>query len=183
MPPVHNNYPYSYAHAYPQIFSYNTPNTYQPPERDYSGISYLSNNPDVDDDESEIEERTRGSGKKKLSMEYIEQKSRRSVTFSKRKKGIMKKAFELNLLTGSQILLLVASESGHVYTFATPKLKPMITEHEHLIQKYLNTPEVEDHTDYYSENDRNSATMQKYKDEDFQSQDGTSFGGYPREKR
>jgi len=29
-------------------------------------------------------------------------------------------------LTGTQVLLLVASETGHVYAFATSKLKPMI---------------------------------------------------------
>jgi pheromone receptor transcription factor len=39
----------------------------------------------------------------------------------------MKKAYELSTLTGTQVLLLVASETGHVYTFATSKLQPMIT--------------------------------------------------------
>ena len=31
------------------------------------------------------------------------------------------------MLTGTQVMLLVASETGHVYTFATKKLQPMIT--------------------------------------------------------
>lgn len=88
----------------------------------------------------ETEKKTRKTGRKKISMEYIQGKNKRSVTFSKRKKGIMKKAYELNVLTGTQILLLVASESGHVYTFATPKLKPIISNHERLIQQCLNTP-------------------------------------------
>ncbi|KAG7267215.1 hypothetical protein CRUP_007338 [Coryphaenoides rupestris] len=39
----------------------------------------------------------------------------------------MKLAYELSTLTGTQVLLLVASETGHVYTFATRKLQPMIT--------------------------------------------------------
>lgn len=40
-------------------------------------------------------------------------------------------------------MLLVASETGHVYTFATKKLQPMITSDsgKSLIQKCLNTPE------------------------------------------
>ncbi len=38
----------------------------------------------------------------------------------------MKKAHELATLTGTQVLLLVASETGHVYAFATGKLKPLI---------------------------------------------------------
>lgn len=37
------------------------------------------------------------------------------------------KAYELSVLTGTQVMLLVASETGHVYTFATKKLQPMIT--------------------------------------------------------
>jgi hypothetical protein len=40
--------------------------------------------------------------------------------------------------------LLVASETGNVYTFATPKLQPLITKPEGktLIQQCLNPPEV-----------------------------------------
>merc|ERR1719458_626451 len=60
-------------------------------------------------------------------MEFIDNKLRRYTTFSKRKTGIMKKAYELSTLTGTQVMLLVASETGHVYTFATRKLQPMIT--------------------------------------------------------
>jgi len=56
----------------------------------------------------------------------------------------MKKAYELATLTGTQVLLLVASETGHVYTFATPKLQPLITKPEgkNLIQACLNAPDV-----------------------------------------
>ncbi|ADM11930.1 MADS domain-containing protein [Encephalitozoon intestinalis ATCC 50506] len=85
--------------------------------------------------------RGKSHGKKKIKLEYISGKNKRSVCFSKRKRGIMKKAYELNILTGTEILLLVASESGHVFTFATDKLKPIITEHEDIIQNCLNRPE------------------------------------------
>jgi len=55
----------------------------------------------------------------------------------------MKKAYELTTLTGTQALLLVASETGHVYTFATPKLQPFVTlpEGKNLIQTCLNAPD------------------------------------------
>ena len=66
-------------------------------------------------------------GRVKIKMEFIENKIRRYTTFSKRKTGIMKKAYELSTLTGTQVMLLVASETGHVYTYATEKLQPMIT--------------------------------------------------------
>ena len=83
-------------------------------------------------------------GRRKIKIELIEDKSRRHITFSKRKLGIMKKAWELATLTGTQVLLLVASETGHVYTFATPKLQPLITKPEgkNLIQACLNAPDA-----------------------------------------
>lgn len=95
-----------------------------------------------DFEQSEIEERPerKRNGRRKINIEYIKEKSRRHITFSKRKAGIMKKAYELSTLTGTQVLLLVASETGHVYTFATPKLQPIITQNEgkNLIQNCLN---------------------------------------------
>lgn len=125
---------------------------------------------DVDKETSSDEEKKiKKTGRKKISMEYIEGKNKRSVTFSKRKKGIMKKAYELNVLTGTQILLLVASESGHVYTFATPKLKPIISNHERLIQQCLNTPtspeeRVKQPFKYSKEEDKKDKYYQGYGD-------------------
>lgn len=42
-------------------------------------------------DESETEKPARRSGRRKIKIEYIEDKNRRHITFSKRKAGIMKK--------------------------------------------------------------------------------------------
>ncbi|XP_063933547.1 serum response factor homolog A-like [Zophobas morio] len=96
----------------------------------------------MSDSDSPVMRKSTG-GRRKIPIEFIEDKSRRTITFSKRKAGIMKKAFELSTLTGTQVLLLVASETGHVYTFATPKLQPMITKPEgkNLIQSCLNAPD------------------------------------------
>ena len=43
-----------------------------------------------------------------------------------------------------QVMLMVASETGHVYTFATPKLQPMITSDagKALIQTCLHQPDM-----------------------------------------
>ncbi|KAI9283429.1 hypothetical protein BC943DRAFT_255946, partial [Umbelopsis sp. AD052] len=78
--------------------------------------------------------------RRKIKIEYIGDKSRRQITFSKRKAGIMKKAYELATLTGTQVFLLVVSETGLVYTFATSKLQPLVTKGEGkgLIQACLN---------------------------------------------
>lgn len=94
-------------------------------------------------EDSETEKPARRSGRRKIKIEYIEDKNRRHITFSKRKAGIMKKAYELSTLTGTQVLLLVVSETGLVYTFTTVKLQPIVTKPEgkNLIQACLNAPD------------------------------------------
>ena len=70
-----------------------------------------SMNPGDEDDDEEDEEagaqpakRKRGGhGRRKIEIEYIEDKIRRHITFSKRKAGISKKAYELSRLTGAQV--------------------------------------------------------------------------------
>ncbi|XP_033629884.1 serum response factor-like [Asterias rubens] len=99
-------------------------------------------------------------GRVKIKMEFIENKLRRYTTFSKRKTGIMKKAYELSTLTGTQVMLLVASETGHVYTFATRKLQPMITSEsgKALIQTCLNSPDPATAAHHHNPDQRMSAT-------------------------
>ncbi|KAK4999334.1 transcription factor of the MADS box [Elasticomyces elasticus] len=98
-----------------------------------------ANAADDDDDDDDKPGRER----RKIEIKFIQDKSRRHITFSKRKAGIMKKAYELSVLTGTQVLLLVVSETGLVYTFTTPKLQPLVTKPEgkNLIQACLNAPE------------------------------------------
>ncbi|KAF9092383.1 transcription factor of the MADS box [Mortierella sp. GBA35] len=108
---------------------------------------------DGDDDDEDEDEQGRGgskrpanakrAGRRKIKIEYIQEKSRRHITFSKRKSGIMKKAYELSTLTGTQVLLLVVSETGLVYTFTTPKLQPIVTKEagRSLIQACLHSTE------------------------------------------
>ncbi|CAM9024773.1 unnamed protein product [Wickerhamomyces anomalus] len=97
-------------------------------------------NEDLDDDD---EKPSSARERRKIEIRFIQDKSRRHITFSKRKAGIMKKAYELSVLTGTQVLLLVVSETGLVYTFTTPKLQPLVTKPEgkNLIQACLNAPE------------------------------------------
>ncbi|KAJ6008593.1 hypothetical protein N7499_001356 [Penicillium canescens] len=94
------------------------------------------------DDEDDDDDKP-GRERRKIEIKFIQDKSRRHITFSKRKAGIMKKAYELSVLTGTQVLLLVVSETGLVYTFTTPKLQPLVTKAEgkNLIQACLNAPD------------------------------------------
>ncbi|XP_041887803.1 serum response factor isoform X2 [Corvus kubaryi] len=110
-------------------------------------------------------------------MEFIDNKLRRYTTFSKRKTGIMKKAYELSTLTGTQVLLLVASETGHVYTFATRKLQPMITSEtgKALIQTCLNSPDSPPRSDPTTDQ-RMSATGFEETDLTYQVSESDSSG-------
>lgn len=121
-------------------------------EADEAGLEPESIGISSDDDASDKQETTKKTpppngkktkGRVKIKMEFIDNKLRRYTTFSKRKTGIMKKAYELSTLTGTQVMLLVASETGHVYTFATRKLQPMITSEagKALIQTCLSSPD------------------------------------------
>jgi len=94
----------------------------------------------------DVGEGPNGRKRRKIVIDYIRDKSRRQITFSKRKAGLMKKAYELTTLTGTEALLLVASQTGHVYTFATQKLRHFVTvpEGKALIQACLNAPDPDE---------------------------------------
>lgn len=105
------------------------------------GVKRARQSAAADDDDDDDDKP--GRERRKIDIKFIQDKSRRHITFSKRKAGIMKKAYELSVLTGTQVLLLVVSETGLVYTFTTPKLQPLVTKAEgkNLIQACLNAPE------------------------------------------
>ncbi|EXB61797.1 MADS-box transcription factor 1 [Morus notabilis] len=56
-------------------------------------------------------------GRKKVEMKRIEDKHSRQVTFSKRRKGLMKKASELSILCDVEVALIVFSGNGKLYNF------------------------------------------------------------------
>ncbi|XP_068636928.1 agamous-like MADS-box protein AGL29 [Aristolochia californica] len=56
-------------------------------------------------------------GKRKTEIKEIQEKDRREVTFSKRSKGLFKKAAELSVLTGAQVAMFAFSPGGKIFTF------------------------------------------------------------------
>ncbi|ORZ15953.1 SRF-type transcription factor (DNA-binding and dimerization domain)-domain-containing protein [Absidia repens] len=124
-------------------YSYSQQQNHHPATVIVSDLSSIQGEQDDTDNDETSSKPEKRSGRRNIKIEYIEDKSRRHITFSKRKAGIMKKAYELSTLTGTQILLLVVSETGLVYTFTTPKLQPLVTKQEgkNLIQSCLNAPD------------------------------------------
>jgi len=55
----------------------------------------------------------------KTELKRIENATSRQVTFSKRRNGLLKKAFELSVLCDAEVGLIVFSPRGKLYEFAS----------------------------------------------------------------
>ncbi|KAL0428963.1 UNVERIFIED_CONTAM: Agamous-like MADS-box protein [Sesamum radiatum] len=57
----------------------------------------------------------------KTEMRRIENATSRQVTFSKRRNGLLKKAFELSVLCDAEVALIIFSPRGKLYEFASSR--------------------------------------------------------------
>ncbi|OIW04788.1 hypothetical protein TanjilG_11090 [Lupinus angustifolius] len=57
----------------------------------------------------------------KTQLKRIENATSRQVTFSKRRNGLLKKAFELSVLCDAEVALIVFSQRGKLYEFASSR--------------------------------------------------------------
>nr|UBT84085.1 MADS-affecting flowering-related transcription factor 8.5 [Arabis alpina]UBT84090.1 MADS-affecting flowering-related transcription factor 8.5 [Arabis alpina]UBT84108.1 MADS-affecting flowering-related transcription factor 8.5 [Arabis alpina] len=55
-------------------------------------------------------------GRRKVEIKRIENKSSRQVTFCKRRNGLIEKARQLSVLSGSSVALVIVSATGKLYT-------------------------------------------------------------------
>lgn len=67
-----------------------------------------------------IKEGRKSQGKQKIAIQFITEKEKRQITFSKRKAGILKKAHELEVLTGAGVFCLLAAETKKGYYYTSP---------------------------------------------------------------
>lgn len=67
------------------------------------------------------ETKNREMGRVKLQIKRIENTTNRQVTFSKRKNGLIKKAYELSVLCDVDVALIMFSPSGRVSHFSGNK--------------------------------------------------------------
>ncbi|CAL9094658.1 unnamed protein product [Musa textilis] len=71
----------------------------------------------------------------KTEMKRIENATSRQVTFSKRRNGLLKKAFELSVLCDAEVGLIVFSPRGKLYEFSSSSMKNTIERYmEHSIE-------------------------------------------------
>ncbi|TKY63809.1 MADS-box protein SOC1 [Spatholobus suberectus] len=62
----------------------------------------------------------------KTQMKRIENATSRQVTFSKRRNGLLKKAFELSVLCDAEVALIIFSPRGKLYEFASSSMQETI---------------------------------------------------------
>ncbi|KAH7567485.1 hypothetical protein JRO89_XS07G0081100 [Xanthoceras sorbifolium] len=76
-------------------------------------------------------------GRVKLQIKRIENTTNRQVTFSKRRNGLIKKAYELSVLCDVDVALIMFSPSGRLSLFSGNKSI------EDILARYINLPEHE----------------------------------------
>ena len=58
-------------------------------------------------------------GRGRVELKRIENKINRQVTFSKRRNGLLKKAYELSVLCDAEVALIIFSTRGKLYEFGS----------------------------------------------------------------
>ncbi|KAG6716880.1 hypothetical protein I3842_04G070400 [Carya illinoinensis] len=61
----------------------------------------------------------RGDGRGKIQVKRIENATSRQVTFSKRRNGLLKKAYELSVLCEAEVAAIIFSQKGRLYEFSS----------------------------------------------------------------
>ncbi|KAK4357496.1 hypothetical protein RND71_023106 [Anisodus tanguticus] len=62
----------------------------------------------------------------KVEMKRIENATSRQVTFSKRRNGIMKKAYELSVLCDAEVAVIIFSQKGRLYEFSNSSISSLL---------------------------------------------------------
>ena len=63
--------------------------------------------------------------RRKIQIKKIDNTTARQVTFSKRRRGLFKKAFELSTLCDAEIGLMVFSATGRLFEYASSRFQSL----------------------------------------------------------
>ena len=65
-------------------------------------------------------------GRKKIQIQRISDERNRQVTFTKRKFGLMKKAYELSVLCDCEIALIIFTSNNKLYQYASSDMDKVL---------------------------------------------------------
>ncbi|KAK4743525.1 hypothetical protein SAY87_001526 [Trapa incisa] len=81
----------------------------------------------------------------KTQMRRIENATSRQVTFSKRRNGLLKKAFELSVLCDAEVALIIFSSRGKLYEFTSRSMEQTIERYrKHTKDTRMGQPSIEE---------------------------------------
>ncbi|XP_028795364.1 MADS-box protein JOINTLESS-like [Neltuma alba] len=95
--------------------------------------------------------------RRKIAIKKIENVAARQVAFSKRRKGLFKKAMELSTLCDAEIALLVFSASGKLFDYASTSTRQVIERRNlysdvNLVKSYQPPQELQVEGEYFKLN-------------------------------
>ncbi|XP_028795360.1 MADS-box protein JOINTLESS-like [Neltuma alba] len=95
--------------------------------------------------------------RRKIAIKKIENVAARQVAFSKRRKGLFKKAMELSTLCDAEIALLVFSASGKLFDYASTSTRQVIERRNlysdvNLVKSYQPSQELQVEGEYFKLN-------------------------------
>lgn len=82
----------------------------------------------------------------KIQMKRIENTTSRQVTFSKRRNGLLKKAYELSVLCDAEVAAIIFSQKGKLYEFSSSDMQKTLERY----RKKINDGQIDKpHTEQY----------------------------------
>ncbi|KAL2324477.1 hypothetical protein Fmac_023535 [Flemingia macrophylla] len=84
-------------------------------------------------------------GRGKVVLERIHNKINRQVTFSKRRNGLLKKAFELSVLCDAEVALVIFSSRGKLFQYSSTDINRIIDKYRQCCFDMSRTGDVADH--------------------------------------
>ncbi|CAA2996425.1 MADS-box transcription factor 6 [Olea europaea subsp. europaea] len=90
-------------------------------------------------------------GRGRVELKRIENKINRQVTFSKRRNGLLKKAYELSVLCDAEVALIIFSSRGKLYEFASAGTTATLERYQRCCFNPLNTGAERETQSWYQE--------------------------------
>ncbi|MQL76068.1 hypothetical protein Taro_008455 [Colocasia esculenta] len=72
-------------------------------------------------------------GRGKVQLKRIENATNRQITFSKRRNGLLKKAYELSVLCDAEVGLVVFSATGKIYQYSSHDMDSIIARYQNTV--------------------------------------------------
>ncbi|KAK9292218.1 hypothetical protein L1049_020180 [Liquidambar formosana] len=96
----------------------------------------------------------------KVQMRRIENATSRQVTFSKRRNGLLKKAYELSVLCDAEVAVIIFSQKGRLYEFSSNNIQKTIERYQKCVKEVrTNNTETEEYMQQLKHETANMAKM------------------------